>query len=94
MSPPEIRRGAGPTLLVFQPLGRRRGNWPTPTAGNCLKIKTVFQKEVPDQLPAAKHGQEAWQRHKEPDGGNGGKQRRVLPGYWDCPSTPAEGTGG
>lgn len=43
--PPEIRQGVGPTLLVFQPLGRRRGNWPMPTARICLKMKTIFRKK-------------------------------------------------
>jgi len=43
--PPEIRRGAGPTLLVFQALGRRRGNWLTLTARSCLKMKTIFRKK-------------------------------------------------
>lgn len=53
--PPEIRRGARPTLFVFQPLGRRGGNWLTPTARSCLKMKTMFRKK---SLTAA--GCETW----------------------------------
>lgn len=38
---PQMRRGAGPTLLVFQPPGRKRGNWLMLTA----KMKTTFRKK-------------------------------------------------
>lgn len=34
---PQMRRGAGPTLLVFQPPGRRRGNWLMLTVRSCWK---------------------------------------------------------
>lgn len=86
--PPEIRRGAGPTLLVFQPRGRRRRNWPTLSVRSCLKMKTVFRKQ---SLPAAKGTVGGL---AEAQGGDGGKQRSVWWSYRSHPSTPAEGTAG
>lgn len=92
--PPEMRRGAGPTQLVFQPLGRRRGNRPRPTARSSLKIKTVFRKKSLSATGCKTRAGSLAEAQEPVVGGDGGKQRGVLRRYWSCPSMPAAGTGG
>lgn len=91
--PPEIRREAGPTLLVFQPRGRRRRNWPTLTVRSCLKMKTVFRKKSLTAAGCERRSGRPGRGTGVCLGGDGGKQRSVLWRYWSHPSTPVEGTG-